>query len=598
MKNPRRRKLRSYLTAAEVGKMLGVTSTRVRQLSDEERLPPPAMVGERVQVWRRDDIDAYRDPRPTTVRSALLAPASSSLRRTMDQVVLVPGRQPTAPGDSMVAVHVRAWSGAAPEGARTVVVIGALQGERDILSNEVEELVDAVSSILRVDPVATVWVTYRPKTEGSQPDLTNVVLFVPSVPGPRSLVDPQWHAITIDEIETLVGAPVECYPRPAYTADTITRWQQGHGRIVDVEYDHNNEARWHDALKVMHECPRRHKRGTTARQAADVLAGHILTEDQTNAAFLEAGGQLPWDDGTTRLDPSTRPTTFAARLLPWQRSPADNERLAAYTANLPPVDQLADLLCQLRLWETDVDRFAISPDPTLHETLSVTIGLVRHLLTNDRSGMAHRAINEDYPEFAIAHKQLTGPYDHRYLETVNWTDHQRDDRLARQLRHALFAGNDKTIPIAWGADPKGRLVAKRTNSEFNDWYAIAWPLHPHPIPPDAHIVAAQSDAVYIAESDGSIDLLPVGPPPPYWSSPTTPHPGPSWAYGYGGGGPHALVESILANLIPTLGPPHNALRDWVSDQVFHTDPEHLDIPISAIHRRFPPATPIQSGGGS
>ena len=36
---------------------------------------------------------------------------------------------------------------------------------------------------------------------------------------------PRWPGVSVSDVERLVGAPVECYPAPAYTATSTERWR-------------------------------------------------------------------------------------------------------------------------------------------------------------------------------------------------------------------------------------------------------------------------------------------------------------------------------------------------------------------------------------
>jgi predicted DNA-binding transcriptional regulator AlpA len=228
---------------------LGVSPMRIRQMVNEGKLPEPTNLGTRFYVWHRADVAAVKAQQTgqaSSPASGLLRPPAQRLTRVRDELLHVEvWREP-------LPVHLRVWHGPAPEGRRTVVLLGGAS-----VNAHLEEIVRAAAGLLPVSPREAVWFGYRPGDELRPQEVDNLIwrptsddedrtpsaggrvrhFFRRTAPVRRADQVPRYHRpASLPEVERIVGSPVEAYPGPAYTPETIEAWQRT-GRQVEVVRD-------------------------------------------------------------------------------------------------------------------------------------------------------------------------------------------------------------------------------------------------------------------------------------------------------------------------------------------------------------------------
>lgn len=594
---------RDVLATQQVADLLGVSAARVRQLVEEGKLPPPTQLGPRAHVWRRADVEVLLPGRPgeeVTRLSTLLTSAAAPLIRRHDLVLDFPA------ASSVERAHVRVFEGDAEEGRRTVVVLGGLV-DTGGLANHVERIAEIVDARLLSGrgPSAT-WFTYTPGSAFiGWHEITNVVfrsrLGPTSRPVQRVLVGlrrrpqrpdaceesfvfehPSWHAENVAEVERVIGQPLECFPPSAYTEGVIGRWQRA-GRVVEVDTDPECIGTLLSALARLEHVPADDPYRGAAHQACETLAHEVCLR-------LEYRETSHWDDGTEppygRTPDRYWPGTFAARLVPLTMSALDQERVNRYHRDTDwpwSADELGrhkDLLGQVRSWQVDVGPYGDPghQDVGLHTALSETSSLLAHWI-----GVADPAsVEDDYPDKRPRGPfDVVGPHDKRYLETVHWTPQFAELPVHRMLREKFWP--ERRPHVRFGVDPWERVVAY-DGGDAPAVFAVDWPLRPHdrpdPIPDEAFIVGdgeGGSRPVYIELPDGQLDPLPRQP-----SLVAN-----DWNFGYGGGGPGALVFAILRTFESVDGVDFEQLPErWVDDQVCYSSKDELRISVRDLRRRI------------
>jgi hypothetical protein len=534
----------------------------------------------------------------------LLRPPAQRLTRVRDELLHVEVWREPRP------VHLRVWHGPAPEGRRTVVLLGELLGGASVNAH-LEEIVRAAAGLLPVSPREAVWFGYRPGDELRPQEVDNLIwrptsddedrapsaggrvrhFFRRTAPVRRADQVPRYHRpASLPEVERIVGSPVEAYPGPAYTPETIEAWQRT-GRQVEVVRDSIGfESLLTAAVTLEWTKPSIHD---VERLAVLNAAVHLLVDDlRERLAWLQRGG---WDDGTKpsqeRKAPPTWPTTWAARLVKPQPG-GDQQRLLEsypdpFEVPRDPAEHgpLHQLLEQLRRWSQEVDRYADHPDEQRHAALETADGLLAFYL-----GVYDQRFREnDHPDSDPRLHEVTGPWDRAYLGQLTPADVTEQRRAHRVLTEKIRPPVAEPALLRTGCDPAGRLVVHypgdpgQTGTEL---YAVEWPLRPPaaPIPAGTRIVAdaARGDRpAYLAYPDGRIEPLPA--PPNEITR--------QWNFGYSGGGPGALTNAITSTFARADGIDREQMpRSWISDQVeyVHTG-DHLEVSVDELRRRYPAA---------
>lgn len=597
---------RDFLNTEEVATELGVSPMRVRQLLTEGELPQPTKLGARAYMWHRADIAAVKARRagePSSQASGVLAAPPQRLRRLADDVVDV-----NVHFGETLPLHVRVWAGAAPEGQRTVVLLGQLRHGAGVQAH-LEEIVRTVAPLLPADPREAVWFSYRPGDELHPQEVDNLIWRVTSDDEPaRATGGRVWHLFrragrrlarrdeaprfhrpaSLPEVERIVGSPIEAYPGPAYTPATIETWRRT-GHTVPVPHDEIDHESLIGAARTLAAAQAAAR--DPQRAAAAGAAVHLLVDDvRERHAWIS---RQHWDDGTTppfgREPGPEWPTTWAARLIKPRITDEDQQLLDAHPEpfDIPrePAEHgpLHELLDQLRRWSREVDAYSDQPDEELHAALERAARLLAFYI-----GVYDKAFQEnDHPDSTARLYEVVGQWDRAYLDQLadaELTAHPRSHRvLAETLRRQI---TDPAL-LRWGTDPAGRLVAHYPGDPDQAWselYAVEWPLRPpaEPIPAGTRIVAdgERGDRpAYLAYPDGRVEPLPADPRDILTG----------WNFGYSGGGPGALETAITSAFARADGLERDTMpRAWINDQVeYATNGDTLEIAVDELRRRYP-----------
>lgn len=597
---------RDFLNTEEVAEELGVTPMRVRQLLTQGELPQPTKLGPRAFMWHRADIAAVKARRagePSSQASGLLTAPPQRLRRIVEEVVDIPVHW-----GYESPLHVRIWSGSAQEGQRTVVLLGQLRHGAPV-QPLLEEIVRVVAPMLPVDPRDAVWFSYRPGDDSHPQEVDNLIWHLTRDDesngtaggrvrhffrrtgrrlGRREEAPRHTRPASLPEVERIVGSPIEAYPGPAYTPETVEAWRRT-GRIVEVVHDELDHESLTSAAHTLAKAVTSTR--NTERAAAAASAVHLLVDDvRQRHAWVEGAG---WEDGTRpsfgRKPGPEWPTTWAARLVKPTISQADQELLDAhpepFTIPREPAEHgpLHQLLESLRSWSEEVDAYSDEPDETLHRALERAARLLAFYLgVYDRQFRA-----DDHPDTHARYYEVVGEWDRAYLAQLadaDLTEHRRSHRVLAELLRRQIA--DPAV-LRWGVDPAGRLVAHYPGDPDRTWselYAVEWPLRPpaEPIPVGTRIVAdgGRGDRpAYLAYPDGHVEPLPAAPHDLLSG----------WNFGYSGGGPGALERAITSTFSRADGIEHDEMPGaWIDDQVeYAAEGESLEIAVDELRRRYP-----------
>lgn len=601
------------LSTNQVGEMLGVSPSRVRQLLGEGILPPPVDLGARVGAWQMADIaaiKAQRDGQVTSPLASLLTAADQPLTRIRDEMIEVEALTGLRP------VHLRAWRGDATEGERTVVLLGSLHHSVDVGGN-LDACVQAAAALLHTPTEAIAWFVYRPYLEydthyqqvqhliigAGEPDDDETGgrrrwFRVLQRRGPRPM---RWRRpSTLGEVERLVGAPIEAYPGPAYRPEIIEEWQRRR-RAIEALTDTLDYAELTQAIT--------HLQWTTATvddpDRRDDLrqAMWLLADEVRNRLTYERRGFHDGTEPRRRLDgtPSYWPDTWAARLVLPSPDQAEQATLDAYpTEFVIPKDpaehgELRALLARLLAWTEEVDPYSGRHDPPLFTALSTATGLLSFYL-----GVYDPEFRKNnHPDTVPLRLLVGGKHDRAYLQSVTWLEQPPKQERAYRRLHAelgLSAGPD----LRYGHDARGALVIHdpgKRDSPGSESYATEWPLRPPPegIPAGAEIVADAGTGdrpAYILEPAGRITPLPRVPERVQSQ----------WSFGYSGGGPGSLAYAIATVMrrVDKLGDEleERPWARWVDNQVCfgqderprnpleHREMTELRLPVDAIRDRY------------
>jgi len=595
-----------FVTAQQAADILKVSAARVRQMPDEGKLPDPIHLGPKANVWLRADVErlaAYSQSGATfTAVAELLEPAATPLDRIYDGFIDYPSNF----RDELLRLHVRAWRGAAPDGERAVVVLGALSDRLDLVTANLCEIAAIVDREILAGRggQATWFMYYAGAGAGSTRDqgFENVILEVNSPaprfadrwllplfsrPGTRSSSEadsgrgrfdnPHWRSSDIAELERIVGDRVECFPEPAYTETTVNRYLRAGRQTVEVEHDVTFEAQLMGTLARLEAVPMSDPFSRTARLVCPAIASEITTRAESNDPSVR------WWDGTTPAHGFKRdpwPTLFAARLVPVQRGRRQEEMLSRYEVdrqwpwNEERIQQERQLLRDLRLWLEDVDEYGDHADTGLAEAVEQATQIVEHWLRV----ADERALAADvYPTHIPRRFRVAGECDRRYLGSITWKSAPVETRAARLLREHIH-GDD----LRYGFDVDGQLIIDSPEQEA---FVAHWPIvtPENPYPAGSFIIAdgaIGSRPVYVEEPDGTLRALPRQP-----SMIAT-----DWNFGYSGSGPGSLVEAIMRTFAQTEGVDRQHLPyAWLDDQIRHSDEDSLRISVDHLRKRITPA---------
>lgn len=594
------------LAAQQAAAYLNVSTTRLRDMVAEGKLNPIRV--DRFSVYPRAELERYAltraGGRATPVGDLLDAPPQP-LERRLDQVIRI-----SQPYDAAHAAHVRIFKGPASDGsARTVVVIGGVTDELSMIIARWEQIVASVDAeFLQGEGINAVWFAQE-WTDLDGIEINNVVMMrrprpVTAVrrfltgrrPDPADEKDfddePNFWSTSVEEIERIIGGPLEIYPRPAYTERSIRRWQML-GHQIDVEDDRAGIRPLLTALEKFDG-----SNALRAQEACQELAREVVV-------LSDEMDRLPWNDGTSpRFEgqKASWPKHFAARLIKPQLSSHQQKLIARHDKGESwpwTAEYLADYqqrMLDLRDWREQVDEFAEAPDRDLAEALSVVIGVMahwigvaRHTQPADTDAELKPGPPEDpYPGSTPRLFTTGGDYDRRYLSTITWeSGHEPVNREHRRIA-AELGSMYRDHPEQWrfGVDRFDHAVAHRepTDDLRDDWLAVCWPhTTPQRLVLDGAIIVADGAGpgragarpAYIQYPDQALDLLPSR------------RNDPGWSFGYGGGSPGRLCSAIT-DLIQRVD---KVRRDdipesWIDDAVHHSDPAQLNIAVDDIRRRI------------
>lgn len=386
--------------------------------------------------------------------------------------------------------------------------------------------------------------------------------------------EPGWQSSSIEVVERVVGAPVECYPRNAYTSTTVQRWHREGGQL-DVVYDTIDlggllsDLRCLDAVEVDDEM------SPTAADARRLLATRVREQ-------LDWLQREPWEDGTTtRGSQIGWPRCFAARNVPPILTPDDEVLLQRYPDcfDWPQSEaaalELWPLLGTLQVWRDESGDYADHSNPAVHDAVTRVHRYVHHSISRwDPEGAVQDA------EPWVRRCEVKGPWDRRYINTVDF-EAKGDDAPRRRALRAKFADSlhDRLI---FGTDPWQHLVAYyRGDDDSPEKFAVEWPLRPvsDPVPDDAELVAdgpGSDRPVYILLPYDRMALLPAYPAAKR-----------DWNFGFTGAGPAVLVEVIVHffTLVDALDRAAVPV-EWIGKQVRGSDRAELRILVRDIRSRY------------
>jgi predicted DNA-binding transcriptional regulator AlpA len=578
------------VTVSQFADRLGVSTARVRQLVDENKVPQPERPGAKASVWRQSVVDAVLEAREggVSVHAALAPAAASPLRRVFDGVIEFepyPQRQTSE-------AHVRIWEPTGPDGV-TVVVLGALHGTGGV-TNRAEPIAETVRGQLlppELDPERIAWFEYYPGRGMLGRDEVNSVVFRlgkperrrsgwlkqrPADPAVAPLVDPSWYRCGLAALERTVGESVECYPKPAYIRPVIEAWQRSGGREV-IEYEHD-EYGVHTMMTNVRILDAALPPAEASGLADDLC--HVLVTDA--AVFL---GAPPSQQPIT--DPADT-KVFAARLVATRLTIPEQELFDRYQRHTIPsylpataadVVEVEPLLARARHWLDSVDPDSDTPQPELHAAITAATGTLATRLGNVDPDFELR----DLPVVEPHTFDVVGPHDNSYLEQVRWSDQAGSSQRRRRLTRALTT--DTTRLLRYGVDPDGHLVAYLEDPQYggSPRFAVEWPTLKPPVKRlgDDLVLVADGDQgerpVYLRDAAGILRPMPA--------SFTLLMGG--WNFGYGGSGPGSLVHSIslLIQASDELSE-DQVPREWITDQVHHSSQESLTISLADLRRRI------------
>lgn len=594
---------RELVTAAEIARRLGLTPQRIRQLAQENKLPPAAGQAGRNRLWLWESIADWaastgrvpEENRPATQAWRSRRARTPQFRRSTDSVISW-GRGST--------VHVRIWQPLTSK-LRPVVLLGELDDNAGMsVTNGVELAATTVAAqLLGSGGLHADWYEYWPDRRDSGHEFHSIT-FTVSPPSnierpPRGLTlrqfsaqrasllggilhDPQWSDIDRETLEELVGETIEVYPHGAYRRAVVERFVVS--GPFDLEWDPEQLRRDIDAAITLLDS------GLPSETVCDLVT--VLCGDYE----MRAAENLKNSERQVR--------DLAVRLCPYRPSEAEIARIKDTVdfvardkdSTSPPLESLVDRQQSLRRWlnqhGTRHDQLLLVPgsqglswlDPWEvgidEERLEAGTPLAVAIRHADERVVAHiygedsDAVDDDFPLVVPSGcLDAKGQWARRYLETVSWWGPRAEDDL-RRMR--LTAQLEPEASFTSGYDPWGRLVLK-SGGEF----VVEWPLGPlTSSPPDESIIVANSSdraesPVFIALPDGRLDLLPA---------PANRRGGISFTWGYAGGGPATLASALHQLVTSTPADGWRPASDGIDDLIVHYKSSKLHIPVGQLRR--------------
>lgn len=613
----------ALIDSTQAARILGVSPGRIRQLVTEGKLTP---VGTgRAHTFRRSQIERLAG-RLTTTDPRDLAPAQAPLPRLHDTVLQNDLTWRTTP----IAAHLRIFQGAADEGARTVIIVGRLTADEPGVGGY--PIPDPAWGVLTEhiaqhylprpeDALTASWVLFTPTDNRELREQYEYEALIfdtnheadaaaragqrglpwwksKATPGAAALQleDPRYSPLTFDEVDALIGQPLEYYPAEAYRPQVIEAY---HRERDAVPYLHDGAKGTYVGALAEHlnTLTRRNPRIDEGLQ--ERVAGHVADEIQMRTKYLD---DTAWDDGTRRPDGAPAPAVLAARLERYRLTStqrAQIERLAEFVRPWPWSDEDAaqavqDMIALQDLAE-DVGGFAQDPDPALEQAAREAAGIVRHyLLSHDyRNGRddGRERIDDLYPRkrryASVFQLGKRNGWDARYLDSVRWDSAGGGQAVTERDRNELRAA----LPAAagsqhrFGTDLAGNPVAVVDGESAlgAGHFVVLWPLLFGAVTLEygARVVADGGDGarpVYLVGArDENIRPLPMT------------SPGNGWQFGYNGGGPGHLESSIVALIRRADYLPSGLIPRAVLEAAISYGPsDTLDLDLDKARRPGPP----------
>lgn len=572
---------------AETAKRLGLTPERVRQLARARQMPPPAGRLGRQDVWRWQDLASWAaatgrlDREQAKGRQAVSAWLPNQVRRHK----VIDAVEPWGPS-RRGRLHVRIWEPVDRPVEPAVVLLGNL--EDDPLGSVTNRFEEAAMEIAahHLGQRGTEAQFYDHWSGGIEPLPTfHQVVFtvrragrsLGALAGPRDetarqaravggvLSQPDWRQATRQEIERLVGEPVQVWAAGTYTSELVQAAAASPDRRIGAVWDPGRARDAEQAIRLATEQPPSPSVGATvaaalARHALDAAAAAaervasqppdapvwlVAPELSAPASLKALAGAAPLDDPgflwhaitwvRQRLrdsDPEQRRMLVPAVTDGWARLHWTEAHVQE------PIDPRDGAVGPMLLPADILDVSAAAEPPTAAESL----------LTAER--VLLRLLDSQYPETAAWDApglRPAGPYSEggpvaqQYLSQVRWhTDASpADEQALVRLAATLGQGTDTRT----GRDRAGNLVMRDKRRRR---FSVEWPAGASALPP-LHQATVQADPsrqqgaqpVFVRTSDGS--LLPL-PARPGW------RPSHQYLWGYPGEGPRNLAEA-LADLI-------------------------------------------------
>jgi hypothetical protein len=585
--------------ATEAGRRLGLSGERIRQLSRSGTLPPVAGRIGRQDVWRWRDLEGWAIttgrllPGTGDTRQLIRAwlPAAARLRRIVDEVMPW-GR------NSLGVVHVRIWEPTDSQDEPSVVLLGGLEDSGNgSLTNGIEEvaMLVGVRWLGARTLTAQFYEHWSRGTMDGRATFHHVTFDVGrhgrrrSSPDVRALggelANPVWRSTTREEIERLVGEPIEVYTPGTYTAELVRAVHDTPRDLVTVRWDPDGAdlAARGVALLTSNPLPTEVATasltptemsvtvGALARHAVNALEGaakftlwqdpdapvHLIVPDFDNGEQLRelsADSARLLEDHRSLWTVLGRIREVLARISPedcLQLVPACSggfARLPWWEAGISEPDLPGDGLLGpiARLGPTAEHRDRID-DTVLWRTAEFAL---IELLTNECDAFFDWDTPAYHPTGPLS---AIGPTARRYLQNVTWSgasdeDHHRWTRLQRLAADQPRKGN--AIDPGCGYDPGGAMVA---SSRDKKTFWVEWPvgdlgafnLRDTIVRADPSRESGQSP-VFLERSDGMLSLLPAS------KGRTDSH---EYAWGYYGTGPANLTAAIVKACLATARQP-------------------------------------------
>lgn len=261
------------------------------------------------------------------------------------------------------------------------------------------------------------------------------------------------------------------------------------------------------------------------------------------------------------------------------------------TGHEPDFHECRSAYLELRDWQESVDELSRAHDPVLVERLELAAEAILAFLPVLKMRSAEE-VPEDFDEHELVYprrwalwSETVGAYDKAYLSGVtpsatHGVDHER---LQREIERPSWTYD--VTGWSYGRDADGRAVAVASDRHGRRHFVAMWSIDPAPrgLPDEAFIVADGDTGdrpCYIEYPDGSLGLLPRSAGSRF----------DGWNFGYGGGGPGALVDAIVDAYAASRRVEHSAVPwSWINDAVCHSSKASLKISVADISRRLGPS---------